>query len=97
MHLKSHIFCEVFVMRGAQNSKCLIDLKRPSSFLCFWCMQTYVHRVGRTGRAGQAGTAITIFTPADSALRTELEQQLGGQPASTSASNGAAATHSLHE
>lgn len=52
-------------------------------------MQTYVHRVGRTGRAGQSGAAITLFTPDDSELRAELEQQLTKQPASTSGSDGA--------
>lgn len=68
-----------------------MDLKRFSSAFYLWCMQTYVHRVGRTGRAGQAGAAITIFTPADSVLRVELEEQLGGQPASTSGTDGGAA------
>jgi len=33
---------------------------------------SYIHRIGRTGRAGEKGLAITLATPRDSALFTEL-------------------------
>ena len=36
----------------------------------------YVHRVGRTGRAGQSGVALTLFTPQDADLQTQLNSNL---------------------
>lgn len=50
-----------------------------------------MHRVGRTGRAGQSGTAITLFTPEDAALHTEVAQQLAGRSQEAAASTSAPA------
>ncbi len=41
-------------------------------------VKAYVHRVGRTGRAGQAGTALTLLSPGDAALASQIEDALSG-------------------
>eukprot|EP01138_Halocafeteria_seosinensis_P000853 gb/GECG01000876.1/.p1 GENE.gb/GECG01000876.1/~~gb/GECG01000876.1/.p1 ORF type:complete len:737 (+),score=111.09 gb/GECG01000876.1/:1-2211(+) len=40
-------------------------------------VDTYVHRSGRTGRAGRKGTCITLFTPSQESLLTDIEKQTG--------------------
>lgn len=37
---------------------------------------SYTHRVGRTGRAGHAGIAVTLLSPIDDAVRTQLDAHL---------------------
>ncbi|KAK9849492.1 hypothetical protein WJX84_000973 [Apatococcus fuscideae] len=69
-----------------------VDFKGVSTVINVDCpaeVSKYVHRVGRTGRAGQSGTALTLFTPEDRKLQTELEASLAGQAAPhAAASNG---------
>lgn len=42
----------------------------------------YTHRVGRTGRAGHSGTALTLLTPEDKQMQSQLQALLPGKSCS---------------
>lgn len=39
--------------------------------------ETYVHRIGRTGRNGADGTAISLVTPGDERMKSQVEEYVG--------------------
>ncbi|KAL3136078.1 hypothetical protein ABBQ32_007103 [Trebouxia sp. C0010 RCD-2024] len=77
---------EYGVTRGVdfRGVKTVINVDTPAS------VASYVHRVGRTGRAGQSGVALTLFTPQDTNLQTQLSSSLRPRHLSELQSTGAA-------
>lgn len=72
---------EFGITRGIdfKGVRTVVNVHPPSS------VASYVHRVGRTGRAGAAGAALTLTSPKDAHLVSQLEEALQerGRPTTT--------------